>query len=259
VAEAQVVVARDGHVATVALDRPAKLNALTPAMLDDLERCARELDADVDVRVVILTAHGDKAFCVGADINEWAALQPLDMWRRWVKRGHQVFDQWARLRQPVIAAISGHAFGGGLELAITADIRIAAAHAQFALPEASIGTCPGWSGSQRLVHLIGASQAKYLAISGVRIDAADALGRGLVHEVVSGAELQQRATSLAGQMAGKSPVALQLTKQMVNAATGEGVAATIEAMAGALAASTADGAEGIRSFRERRAPNYQGR
>ena len=118
------------------------------------------------MRVVILTGGGEKAFCVGADINEWAALQPLDMWRRWVRRGHQVFDQWARLRQPVIAAINGHAFGGGLELAITGDIRIAAENAQFALPEASIATCPGWSGTQRLVQLIGASRAKYLALSG---------------------------------------------------------------------------------------------
>src|SRR6478752_10471972 len=170
-------------------------------MLDELEQCARTLDADASIRVVILTAGGEKAFCVGADINEWAALQPLDMWRQWVKRGHQVFDQWARLRQPVIAAINGHAFGGGLELAIASDIRIAAAHAQFALPEASIGTCPGWSGSQRLVKLIGASHAKYLALSGERLSADEALAGGLVHEVVAAAGLIDRARALAATMA----------------------------------------------------------
>src|SRR2546423_11150149 len=137
-AETTVRLERDAQVATVTLARPAKLNALTPVMLDELERCARELESDETVRVVVLTADGDKAFCVGADINEWAALAPLDMWRHWVRRGHQVFDQWARLRQPVIAAINGHAFGGGLELALTADIRIASAAAPFALPEASI-------------------------------------------------------------------------------------------------------------------------
>lgn len=257
--ESHVILQRDGAVATVILDRPAKLNALTPAMLDELERCARAIDADRELRVVVLAARGDKAFCVGADIGEWAALQPLDMWRGWVKRGHQVFDQWAQLRQPVIAAINGHAFGGGLELAICADIRIAAEAAQFALPEASIGTCPGWSGSQRLVRLVGASAAKYLAIGGQRIGAADARALGLVHEVMPAADLPGRARALAQELTAKSPVALQLSKQMVNAAAGEGADAAIEAMAGALAASTEDGAEGIRSFREKRSPVYQGR
>jgi enoyl-CoA hydratase len=210
------------------------------------------------VRVVVLTGGGGKAFCVGADINEWAALAPLDMWRRWVKRGHQVFDQWARLRQPVIAAINGHAFGGGLELAIAADVRIAADGAAFALPEASISTCPGWSGTQRLVRLIGASRTKYLALSGTRMSATGALASGLVHEVVPPDELSARALALAQDMAGKAPVALQLTKQLINAAAGEGVAVALEAMAGALAASTDDAAEGIQSFQDKRAPRYQG-
>jgi enoyl-CoA hydratase len=259
VVDSLVTCTQDGAIAWVTLSRASKLNALTPAMLDELERVARSLDADPDVRVVVLTGAGEKAFCVGADINEWAALQPLDMWRRWVRRGHQVFDQWARLRQPVIAAINGHAFGGGLELAITADIRIAAAAATFALPEASIGTCPGWSGSQRLVKLVGASHAKYLALSGTRVSSAGALASGLVHEVEPAASLSGRALTLAREMAAKAPVALQLTKQLINAAAGEDAAATLEAMAGALAATTDDGSEGVRSFREKRAPHYVGR
>ena len=180
------------------------------------------------------------------------------MWRRWVKRGHQVFDQWAQLRQPLIAAVNGHAFGGGLELALTADIRIAAEPAQFALPEASIATCPGWSGTQRLVRLIGASHAKYLGLSGARVAAADALTSGLVHEVVSVDLLMARALTLARDMAAKAPVALQLTKQLINAAAGESGAVALEAMAGALAASTADAAEGIQSFKEKRPPIYRG-
>jgi enoyl-CoA hydratase len=259
VAESLIQLEREDAIAIVTLNRPAKLNSLTPAMLDQLEQTARELDADTTIRVVILTGGGEKAFCVGADINEWAALQPLDMWRRWVRRGHQVFDQWARLRQPVITAINGHAFGGGLELAITGDIRIASASAQFALPEASIATCPGWSGTQRLVQLIGASHAKYLALSGMRISAADALASGLVHEAAAAAELLGRAKSLAHEMANKAPVSLQLTKQLINAAAGEDAASTLEAIAGALAATTEDAAEGIDSFREKRAPNYAGR
>ena len=258
-AETLVELVRDGDLATVTLNRPAKLNSLTPAMLDQLEACARALDADTDVRVVILTGCGTKAFCVGADINEWAALQPLDMWRRWVRRGHQVFDQWARLRQPVITAINGHAFGGGLELAIVGDIRIASTQAQFALPEASIATCPGWSGTQRLVRLVGVSRAKYLALSGQRLSAHDAMASGLVHEVVAAEQVLERAKALALEMATKAPVSLQLTKQLINAAAGEDTDATLEAMAGALAATTQDAGEGIRSFQEKRVPKYLGR
>lgn len=253
-----IQVSRTGEVAIVTLNREAKLNSLTPAMLDELEAHARALDADRDVRVVILTGAGQRAFCVGADINEWAALEPLDMWRRWVKRGHQVFDQWARLRQPVIAAINGHAFGGGLELAISADIRLASDTAQYALPEASIATCPGWSGSQRMVRLIGGSQTKYLALSGQRLAAQQALGNGLVHEVLEADALLGRAKALAADMARKAPVSLQLTKQLVNAATGEDKDCTLEAMAGALAASTHDAKEGIQSFKEKRSAAYVG-
>jgi len=251
------IVCKD-DVCIVTLNRPAKLNSLTPAMLDELEIHARAIDADRNLRVVILTGAGNRAFCVGADINEWAALKPLDMWRQWVKRGHQVFDQWARLRQPVIAAINGPAFGGGLELAIAADIRIAVESANFALPEASIATCPGWSGSQRLVRLIGASQAKYLALSGQRLNASQALQSGLIHEMVAPDALIQRARTLAKEMSDKAPVALQLTKQLINAASGEASESILEAMAGALAASTNDAAEGIASFREKRSAVYNG-
>src|SRR5258706_12470229 len=171
----------DGAVATVILDRAEKLHALTPEMIETLADIATRMDADSRIRCLILPGAGDKAFCVGADINAWAALEPLDMGRRWVRRGHQVFDQWARLRVPVIAAINGHAFGGGLELAAVADIRIAVASARFGRPEASIATCPGWSGTQRLAALIGASQVKYLALTGPRIDAMEAWRIGIVH------------------------------------------------------------------------------
>ncbi len=250
---------RVGDLCIVTLNRESKLNTLTPAMLNELEVHARAIDADRDIRAVILTGAGNRAFCVGADITQWAALEPLDMWRQWVKRGHQVFDQWARLRQPVIAAINGHAFGGGLELAISADIRIATNAAQYALPEASIATCPGWSGSQRMVRLIGGSQTKYLAISGQRWSAEQALRAGLVHEVVDADALMARAKALAQDMASKAPVSLQLTKQLVNAATGEDRDSVLEGMAGALAASTDDAKEGVNSFKEKRPATYIGR
>jgi enoyl-CoA hydratase len=258
VADELVQFSVDGQVATVTLNRPQKLNTLTPSMLHALEEVARRLEGDCDIRVVILTGAGDRAFCVGADINEWAALKPLDMWRSWVRRGHQVFDQWARLRQPVIAGLNGHALGGGLELAIASDIRIATEGAQFALPEASIATCPGWSGTQRLVKLIGPSTTKYMALSGERLDTAAALHSGLVHEVVAKGAVLERARQLAHQMCSKAPVSMQLTKQLINAAADEDAASSMEAMAGALAAFTDDAREGVLSFQEKRAPNYVG-
>jgi enoyl-CoA hydratase len=255
----QIALHVDEAVATVTLDRAAKMHALTPEMLDALGDLASRIEADAAIRCVILTAAGNKAFCVGADINAWAALEPLDMWRHWVRRGHRVFEQWARLRVPVIAAINGHALGGGLELAAVADIRIAVAPAQFGLPEASIATCPGWSGTQRLVSLIGASQVKYLALTGTRIDAMEALRIGILHERVEEHNLMPRSRELAASICKLAPVSVQLTKQIIDAGQGQGLAAALETMAGALAASTADAREGVASFREKRTPQYHGR
>jgi enoyl-CoA hydratase/carnithine racemase len=247
-----------GPIATVTIDRQGKLNALTPEMIEALSRIAATIDADAEIRCVILTAAGEKAFCVGADINAWSALEPLDMWRRWVRRGHEVFEQWARLRVPVVAAINGHAFGGGLELAAVADIRIALARATFSLPEATIATCPGWSGTQRLVSLIGASRVKYLALTGTRIDAEEALRIGIVHERIEG-DLMARANEIAAGICKVAPVSVQLTKQIIDAGQGDGLAAALETMAGALAATTEDAREGLASFREKRPPRYRGK
>ena len=252
-----VQLAVDGEVATVTLDRPEKLNALTLDMLDELTQIAAHLDADKTLRCVILTGAGDRAFCVGADVNAWSALEPLDMWRIWIKRGHQVFDQWARLRLPVIAAINGHALGGGLELAAAADIRVAATAATFGLPEASIGTVPGWSGTQRLTKLIGANRVKYLALTGRRIDAEEAYRIGLIAEPAS-ADPLGKAQAIADDICRLAPVSVQLAKQLIDAGSGEGLAAALEAMASGLAAGTEDAREGKASFTQKRAARYQG-
>ncbi|MGG1948282.1 enoyl-CoA hydratase/isomerase family protein [Trinickia sp. NRRL B-1857] len=248
----------NGSVAIVTLVRPDKLNALTPAMLRQLEAIADELDASTEYRAVVLTGAGSKAFCVGADINAWSALAALDMWRAWVPRGHRVFARWATLRLPVIAALNGHAFGGGLELAAAADLRVADPAATFALPEAGIATCPGWSGTQRLVSIVGASKAKLLALTGARIDARRATEIGLVDEISEPGGALAAALELAQRSARLAPVSVQLTKQLINAAAGEGTAVTLEAMAGALAATTADAREGMASFREKRPAQFKG-
>ena len=257
-AEPMVSLAIEGPIAIVTLNRPEKLNALTPAMIDTLAEHAARIDADSALRCAILTAAG-QAFCVGADINAWSALTPLDMWRRWVKRGHQVFDQWARLQVPVVAVLNGHAHGGGLELAAVADIRIADRRASFGLPEAGIATCPGWSGTQRLTGLIGASRVKYMALTGRRISAEEAWRVGLVQEITDSGNVLEAAQAIATDIARLAPVSVQLTKQLVNAATGQGLAIALEGMAGALAASTQDAAEGLRSFREKRSAHYEGK
>src|SRR5690349_7743644 len=192
-----VILTVEDAIATVTLNRPEKLNALSEEMIDALGEYATRLDANPAVRCAILTAAGDKAFCVGADITAWSARTPLDMWRRWTRRGHQVFDQWARLRVPVIAAINGHALGGGLELAATADIRVADRRASFGLPETSIGTVPGWSGTQRLTGLIGAGHVKYMALTGRRLSTDDALRVGFVQQVIDAGTSRDAAEAIA--------------------------------------------------------------
>jgi enoyl-CoA hydratase len=258
-AEGAVRLTRGGEVAMLVLDRPQKLNALTLAMIKGLEQAVEAVEAEGEIRVLILTGSGGRAFCVGADIGEWAALAPLDMWRRWVREGHRVFDRLARLRQPVIAVLNGHALGGGLELAAAADLRIVERHAKLGLPEAGIGTVPGWSGTQRLVRRAGPQAVRRLVLTGETVGAEEALRLGLADEVCETGEGAARAETMARQIASRAPVSVQLAKQLVNAAEGEEASAALEAMAGALAAYTDDGREGVASFREKRQPRYTNR
>ncbi|MFO1049854.1 MAG: enoyl-CoA hydratase/isomerase family protein [Geminicoccaceae bacterium] len=252
-------VEREGPLAIVTLARAAKLNALTFPMLDGLAAAADAIEADDDCRAVVLTGEGGKAFCAGADIAEWGALGPLEFGRRWIVPGHRVFDRWARLRQPVIAMLNGIAFGGGLELAATADYRLAEAHVRLGLPETQVGIVPGWSGTQRLVRRAGAPAVKRLALTGEPVDAAEALRLGLVDEVVATGDGMARARTLAATMAQRAPVALQTAKLLINAAEGEEASIAIETLAGALAAGTADAREGVAAFKAKRKPSFAGR
>jgi len=255
----QVTVTVDDAVATITLDRAAKLNALTAGMLEALEAACAALDRDAAVRAVIVASASPKAFCAGADITEWGPLGALGMWQRWIRDGQRVFDRLARLRQPTIAAIGGIAYGGGLELALACDLRIAAADARFAFPEVTIGAVPGWAGSQRLPRVVGTGRAKQMILAGEPIDAATAASWGLVNEVVSVDRLANRALELARRIAENAPTAVQAAKQLADAAAGEGVATTLEALAAGLAAGTADAHEGITAFREKRKPKFTGR
>jgi enoyl-CoA hydratase/carnithine racemase len=245
-------------IASLTLNRPEKLNALTVEMLHQLEAHVAALEEAKDVRVVLLTAAGDRAFCVGADIHAWAALGPQDMWRTWIRVGHRIFDRLAALRMPVIAVLNGFTFGGGLELALAADIRLAAEEAQFALPEVGLGTVPGWAGTQRLPAVVGAGRAKQMIFAGERISAARAEAWGLVNEVHPREKLLARARELAETIAQKAPLAVQMTKQLVDGGLGRNAGVALESLASGLAASSEDAAEGLAAFREKREARFRG-
>lgn len=243
----------EGSVARITLARAEKLNALTMPMLEALDAACGQLERMPGVRAVVLDSEHPKAFCAGADIAQWGALTPSEMWRSWTRLGHRIFDRLATLPQPSIAAIHGLAFGGGLELALACDLRVAASNSSFALPEASVGAIPGWGGTRRLTRLIGPGRAKHMIFRSARIDAATALAWGLVEEVVEAASLSARVHDLARDIAGRAPEAVQLAKQLVDVEAG-GLSA--ETMAAGLALALPNGREGAESFKAKRTPRF---
>lgn len=247
----------EGPVATISLNRPEKLNALSLEMVADLEAIAAQVDANQSVAVVVLNSTSEKAFCVGADINAWSSLEPLAMWHTWIAAGHRAFERLIHLRQPCIASLNGFTLGGGLELALTADIRVAAENIQLGLPETSIAAIPAWTGISRLPEIIGLPRAKQLIFSAQSIDATTAERWGLVNEVVPRVQLDKRVKELAQQITQNAPVSVQICKQLLNRNLHP--SAPIESLAGALAASTRDGQEGALAFLQKRPPHFVGR
>lgn len=248
----------DGALAIVTLDRAEKLNALDQAMLVGLEDAFDRAEDSKDARVLLLTGAG-KAFCAGGDIAAWSALSPLEFAHGWVKQGHRTFDRLARLRLPSIAVLSGHAFGGGLELAGACDFRIAEAEIRLGLPETSLGMVPGWSGTQRLVRRFGAQLVRRLSLGGDMLSAEAALAAGLVDRVVAAGEGMQMARELAASITARGPAAVQAAKLMINLAEGEEIEASVEILASAMIAATADLKEGVAAFRDKRKPKFEGR
>ena len=254
----RVHLAFDGPIARLTLKRADKLNALDRGMIVALAQAVEAIETAEDVRVAILSGEG-KAFCAGGDIAAWSGLPALAMWRDWTRVGHRAFEALARLRVPLVAALTGHAFGGGLELAATADIRIAEAGIKLGLPETGLGMAPGWSGTQRIVRRFGAQVVRRMALGGQMFEAREALALGLVDEVVAPGEALRRAATVARDIAARGPVAVQIVKSMINAAEGEDVDAPIEGLAGALTAMTQDLAEGVAAFRAKRPAKFEGR
>jgi enoyl-CoA hydratase len=254
-----LLVTRDGPVALVTLNRPEKLNAMSLTMKTELVGALRTCEADPDVRVIVLTGAGDKAFVAGADIREFAGRTPIEQWRMF-EHG-TLYDAVDRLETPILAMINGYCLGGGLELAMACDIRIASERAVLGQTEINLGLIPGGGASQRLPRLVGLGQALRLTLTGDRIDAHEALRIGLVDEVVPHAGLLERTMDLATRIASRSAAAVRLAKEAVRASSSlpldQGL--RYERSLFSLVMGTQDKEEGVRAFLEKRDPTWTNR
>src|SRR5882672_3264588 len=250
----------DDHVATVTLNRPDVHNAMNDVMRRELTRCFEGLGDDDDVKVVVVTGAGERAFSAGADIREFVApLVPVKF--REHRRRVDFRQAMDRCPQPILAAVNGFAFGGGLELALACDIRIAAASAQMGLTEINLAIIPGGGGTQRLPRLVGRGKALEMILTGARIPADEALRIGLVERVVPAAEVLAQAQTLARTLADKAPVALRYAKEAVvkglELPLADGL--RLENDLATLLRTTDDRVEGARAFLEKRKPRWTGR
>jgi len=256
-----LIVERKDGVGAITINRPKALNALSRATVAELARAVEELAGDDSVRAVVLTGAGEKAFVAGADISEFNTLQSAEEAAEYARAGQAVLNRIERLPKPVIAAINGYALGGGCELAMACDIRVAADTARLGQPEINLGIIPGYGGTQRLPRLVGKGAAKLLVLTGDPITAAEALRIGLVDVVVPAAELMDKALELAAKLASKAPAALRLCKQAINEGTEGTLAAGLghEAALFGLVFDTEDRVEGVDAFLQKRKAEWKGR
>lgn len=249
----------EGGIATITLNRPEVRNAINVALLADLEAALKAADAEPEARVVIITGAGDKAFCAGADLKEREGMRPeqVDDFLSTIGRLFTAIEQF---KLPVIAALNGSAFGGGLELALAADIRLAADSAVMGLTETRLAIIPGAGGTQRLPRLIGIGKAKELIFTGRRIDAREALELGLINNTWPADRLMAESRKMAAAIAEGGPVAVQQAKYAVNHGMETDLQSglTVESKAYAVCLPTKDRLEGLRAFREKRKPVYHG-
>jgi enoyl-CoA hydratase len=250
---------RHGRVALLTINRPDKLNALNIKTRQEGAQALEELRDDAEVRVVVITGAGDKSFVAGADIAEFTGRTAIT--QRDVMTGRSLFTAVDAFPKPVIAMINGFCLGGGCELAMSCDLRIASEKARFGQPEINLGIIPGGGGTQRLTNLVGESKAMELILTGEMIDAQTALAFGLVNRVVPHEELEAKTMELANLIAAKSPVALRMAKEAVKTAArstlDEGLRREIDLFA--LCFSSEDKDEGVSAFLEKRKPEFKGR
>jgi enoyl-CoA hydratase/carnithine racemase len=251
--------AADG-VATITLNRPDVHNAMNEALRRDMLRCFEALAIDETVRVIVVTGAGSKAFSAGADIREFTAPQVPTLFREH-RRRLDFRGAMERCWQPIIAAIGGYCFGGGLELALACDIRIASADSRLGLTEVDLAIIPGGGGTQRLPRVVGRGKALEMILTAARIDAAEALRIGLVERVVPAGEALKAAQELAATLAAKAPVALRYAKESVTKGLEMSLAdgVRLENDLATLLRTTEDRVEGAKAFLEKRKPRWQGR
>ncbi|MGD9365492.1 MAG: enoyl-CoA hydratase-related protein [Desulfobacteraceae bacterium] len=250
----------DEGIAWVTLNRPKVRNAISRALLEDLKSVLEELETSPDARVVVITGAGDKAFCAGADLKERAGMTPeeVDLFLTTIGR---IFSYIENYKLPVIAAINGSAFGGGLELAMAADIRLAAESAVVGLTETRLAIIPGAGGTQRLPRIVGRGKAKELILTGRRIGAREALNIGLMNHVFANDRLLAESRKMALEISAGGPIAVQQAKRAINDGleTDLQKGLSIESKAYAVCIPTEDRLEGLKAFREKRKPAYKGK
>jgi enoyl-CoA hydratase len=254
-----LVLTVDGGIATLTFNRPKALNALNGALLSEMAQALDQISADENVRVLVLTGSGDKAFIAGADISELATFNALEA-RIFSKKGHDVIGRLQALTIPVIAAVNGFALGGGSEMALACDFIYASEAAKFGLPEITLGIIPGFGGTQRLPRLIGSNMAKEMIFTGKMISAVEAKNLGLVNTVCSPDTLMDEVMKTARAIAAKGRVALRAAKCAVNASQDVDLqtGCNIEIDAFALCLASEDAKEGTGAFLEKRKAEFKG-
>lgn len=251
----------EDDILRVTLDRPERLNAFNDDMREEFLWLTRRIEANGDIRCIVIDGAGDRAFCAGADVSWFEQDWSTERFRieyRWV---HDFFDTLERIEIPVICAVHGTCACGGLELAMSCDFRIAAEGTRFGFTEANINLVPGSGGCSRLVNLIGPSWAKELVLAGTFIDTERAMQIGLITRVAPKDELQDAAMDLARQLAAKAPLAMGLAKVIMNTCDSIDAASgrILERVGQSVLIKTEDHGEGVRAFREKRKPVYRGR
>ncbi len=257
----RVEIDEDRGIALLTINRPDKLNALNHLLLNELDAALDEVANHSRVWALVITGAGTKAFVAGADINEIATLEGHEEAVEFSRFGQQIFSRIEGMSIPVVMAVNGYALGGGLELAMCGDVRLAAETAQFGQPEVNLGVIPGYGGTQRLARLIGRDRAKLLIFTGERIGAEEAYRLGLVDRVVPAADLVDEALELAATLANKAPRAIALAKMAINTGIEMPLdeALELEAQLFGQAVATEDRVEGTNAFREKRQPQWTGR
>jgi enoyl-CoA hydratase len=250
---------KNGPIATLTINRPEKRNSLLPEMLYALDSHLTEISANKDLRVLVFTGEGDKAFSTGADLTVFSTYSAEEVREKWVKDGHSIFRKLFELPQVTIAKINGDTFGGGLELALSCDLRIATDKARFGFPENRVGTAPGWNGFQRAVEIIGVSRAKELILTGTSIEASIAQNWGLINYVTSATDLNSSTENLINEILKSSPIAQRIGKQILNTFQSSQANTLMESLAGAYAHQTEDFKEGVSAFKEKRQSNFKGK